>query len=498
MFKRPPMEEPIARRNPPVVERPSSEVLISLTGTPSAKPAKRVERSTSAIEAPPRRDTRPTRRRTPRDRDRDRSERETRQRPQHSRDDARDQRPRHRRERTEAPVYEPRPTPAPAPAIPTDLPEQASFGELTVSGAMGHALDRMGYSEPTPVQSQVVPLATQGLDVVGQAQTGTGKTAAFGIPIVELIDGESTQIQALVLTPTRELAMQVSDEVSTLGQFQGVRCLTVYGGQSMNVQLDGLRRRPQVVVATPGRLMDHMSRRTISLSDVRIVVLDEADQMLDIGFVDDIERILRATPSTRQTLLFSATMPGPIRRLARRYLRDPEWIRVGGDAEPVEQVDQLYYEVAAQDRQRALDGLLADHDHVTQALIFRRTKIGVDRLVYHLEREGFDAEAIHGDMTQAHRERVMRRFREKRLRVLVATNVAARGLDIPAVSHVINYDMPSNLEEYVHRIGRTARMGRPGTAITFVSDVLDFSTLDVIQEHVGGDLRQERLAFLYG
>ena len=494
MFKRPPMEEPAVRRYPPEVERPNSEVVISLTGTPSARSAQRVERSASAIEAPPRRDTRLTTRRTPRELDRDRNEREARQRPQRTPD----QRQRRRREHTESQAQEPRPSPSPAPVIPPDLPEQAAFGELTVSGAMGYALDRMGYSEPTPVQSRVVPLAMQGLDVVGQAQTGTGKTAAFGIPIVELIDGESTQIQALVLTPTRELAMQVSDEVSSLGQSQGVRCLTVYGGQSMNVQFDGLRRRPQVVVATPGRLMDHMSRRTISLSEVRIVVLDEADQMLDIGFIDDIERILRTTPSSRQTLLFSATMPGPIHRLARRYLRDPEWIRVGGDAEPVEQVDQLYYEVAAQDRQAALDELLADHDRVTQALIFRRTKIGVDRLVYHLERQGFDAEAIHGDMTQAHRERVMRRFKEKRLRVLVATNVAARGLDIPAVSHVINYDMPSNLEEYVHRIGRTARMGRPGTAIMFVSDVLDFSTLDLIREHVGGDLRQERLAFLYG
>ncbi len=494
MFKRPPSEEPAVRRFPRQVDRPKSEVVISLTGTPSAKTALRPERSASVIEAPPRRDTPPTRRRTPRERDRDRNEREARQRPQRSGD----QRQRRRREHIETQAIEPRPAPAPAPVIPQDLPEQAAFGELTVSGAMGHALDRMGYSEPTPVQSRVIPLAAQGLDVVGQAQTGTGKTAAFGIPIVELIDGESTQIQALVLTPTRELAMQVSEEIASLGQFQGVRCLTVYGGQSMNVQLDGLRRRPQVVVATPGRLMDHMSRRTISLSDVRIVVLDEADQMLDIGFVDDIERILRATPSTRQTLLFSATMPGPIRRLARRYLREPEWIRVGGDAEPVEQVDQLYYEVAAQDRPAALDELLADQEKVTQALIFRRTKVGVDRLVYNLERHGFDAEAIHGDMTQAHRERVMRRFKEKRLRVLVATNVAARGLDIPAVSHVINYDMPGNLEEYVHRIGRTARMGRPGTAIMFVSDVLDFSTLDIIQEHVGGDLRQERLAFLYG
>ena len=355
----------------------------------------------------------------------------------------------------------------------------------------------MGYAEPTPIQASVIPLASEGLDVVGQAQTGTGKTAAFGIPIVEQVDGDSTQIQALVLTPTRELAMQVSDEIASLGQFIGVRCLTVYGGQAMSVQLNGLQRRPQVVVATPGRLMDHMSRRTISLSDVRIAVLDEADQMLDIGFVDDIERILRATPRSRQTLLFSATMPGPIRRLARRYLDDPEWVREGGDAEPVDEVDQVYYEVAAQDRQDALAGLLADHEKVTQALIFRRTKIGVDRLVGHLERAGFDAEAIHGDMTQAHRERTMRRFRAKQLRVLVATNVAARGLDIPAVSHVINFDMPDNLEEYVHRIGRTARMGRPGTAITFVSDMMDFDMLDLIREHVGDGLRQERLA-LYG
>ena len=489
MFKRPPSEASVVVRDTPEAERPASQVLISINGAQAPTAARVAE-----APARTRRADRPARRQSPRDRERDPSERAGHQRPQRSRS----QRRRRDRESADTPPTEPRPAPAPAVPVPSDLPEQAAFGELTVSGAVGHALERMGYSEPTPIQSRVIPIAAQGLDVVGQAQTGTGKTAAFGIPIVEAIEGDSTQIQALVLTPTRELAMQVSEEVSSLGQFDGVRCLTVYGGQSMNTQLEGLRRRPQVVVATPGRLMDHMGRRTISLSDVRIVILDEADQMLDIGFVDDIERILRATPRSRQTLLFSATMPGPIRRLARRYLNDPEWIRVGGDAEPVEEVDQIYYEVAAQDRQAALDGLLADNDRVTQALIFRRTKIGVDRLVYHLEREGFDAEAIHGDMTQAHRERVMRRFREKRLRVLVATNVAARGLDIPAVSHVVNYDMPDNLEEYVHRIGRTARMGRPGTAITFVSDMLDFATLDAIRDHVGDGLRQERLGFLYG
>ena len=489
VFKRPPSQEPEVRSEAVVAERPTSQVLISLPGVESPKVKGATRRA-----APSHRGERPSRRRSPRDRERYPAERGGRQRP----DRARGQRRSRQREADDAPTSEPRLAAAPPVAVPADLPDQAAFGELTVSGAVGHALERMGYSEPTPIQSRVIPIATEGLDVVGQAQTGTGKTAAFGIPIVEVIEGDSTEIQALVLTPTRELAMQVSDEIASLGQFERVRCLTVYGGQSMNTQLDGLRRRPQVVVATPGRLMDHMGRRTISLSDVRIVVLDEADQMLDIGFIDDIERILRATPRSRQTLLFSATMPGPIRRLARRYLNDPEWIRVGGDAEPVDEVEQIYYEVAAQDRQAALDGLLADHDRVTQALIFRRTKIGVDRLVYHLEREGFDAEAIHGDMTQAHRERVMRKFREKKLRALVATNVAARGLDIPAVSHVINYDMPSNLEEYVHRIGRTARMGRPGTAITFVSDMLDLATLDAIRDHVGDGLRQERLGFLYG
>lgn len=365
---------------------------------------------------------------------------------------------------------------------------------LPVSSALGHALEDMEYTVPTAVQEEVIPLVRDGRDVVGQAQTGTGKTAAFGIPLVEAITPDVREPQALVLVPTRELAVQVRDELSRLGQFCGVHVVALYGGQAISLQLEALHRGADIVVATPGRLMDHMNRGSVKIGHVHSVVLDEADQMLDIGFAPDIDRILRRTPLSRQTLLFSATIPGPINRLARRYLNDPAWIRIGGEAEPVEQVKQRYYEVAALDRPNALDELLRQPGIIIRALVFLRTKVGVDMLVTDLQDRGHDAQAIHGDMPQFHRERVMSRFRSGGLRVLVATNVAARGLDIPNVSHVINYDMPGNLEEYVHRIGRTARMGRPGTAITFVSE-WDFPILDVILDHVGSNLERGNLAF---
>ena len=371
------------------------------------------------------------------------------------------------------------------------------FGEIPVSPEVDRALVDMGYSQPTPIQSMVVPLIREGRDVVGQAQTGTGKTASFGIPIVETVDPAPGDPQALVLAPTRELALQVCSEISAIGHHRGISVAAIYGGQPMQPQIDAIQRGAHVVVATPGRLMDHMQRRTLSLRKIRIAVLDEADQMLDIGFIDDIEHILRQTPRERQTLLFSATIPYPIRKLTRRYLHDPEWVRVGGEAEPVEEVRQVYYEVAAQDRGVALREVLDTSDDVRQALVFRRTRAGVDRLVRDLRRDRYDADGIHSDMTQAQRERVMSKFRSRDLRLLVATNVAARGLDIPAVSHVINYDMPDNLEEYVHRIGRTARAGKQGTAITFVSDLQDFELLDALQEHLGHEMEQADLARLY-
>ena len=351
----------------------------------------------------------------------------------------------------------------------------------------------MGYETPTPIQDLVIPLVRDGKDVVGQAQTGTGKTSAFGIPLMEMLDQSLNEPQALVLVPTRELALQVTAELSRLGRFCGMRCVAIYGGQAISRQFEELERGVHIIVATPGRLMDHMERGTVQLRGMRAVVLDEADQMLDIGFAPDIQRILRRTPSSRQTMLFSATMPPPIKRLADRYLRDPAWILVGADAAPVDQVEQLFYEVAERDRPAALEELLREPGRITQALVFRRTKMGVDRLVENLRRRRVDAQAIHGDMTQAQRDAVMARFRDGRLRVLVATNVAARGLDIPAVSHVINYDVPDNMEEYVHRIGRTARMGRTGTAIMFITE-WDFPTLDLIQARLGNDLKRGQLA----
>ena len=389
---------------------------------------------------------------------------------------------------------------APSALSPDDLARDRQFGGLRVSRLVSSALQDLGYATPTPIQEQIIPAMLEGGDLVGQAQTGTGKTAAFGIPLAETLDPGESHVQSVVLTPTRELAIQVSEELRSLCRYRGLRVVTVYGGQSMNRQLDALNKGADIVVGTPGRMLDHLGRRTLRLDRIRTAVLDEADEMLDIGFADDIERILSFTPPSRQTALFSATMPKAIHRLVHRHLKHPTWVRIGGEAEPVDQVRQVYYEVASRDKTAGLEELLengrwagSDQAGEGQTLIFRRTQRGVERLVDYLRRRGASVRGIHGGLSQHQRDAVMGAFRAGRLKLLVATNLAARGLDIPAISRVINYDTPQNVEEYVHRIGRTSRMGRPGTAITFVGE-WEFDDFEPIQRHVGDDLEQGRLA----
>jgi ATP-dependent RNA helicase DeaD len=341
------------------------------------------------------------------------------------------------------------------------------------------AILALGYEEPTPIQERAIPPIMAGKDVIGQAQTGTGKTAAFGIPIVEKVTPNARHPEAIVLTPTRELCLQVAGEITKLGRFKNVTTLPVYGGQSIERQIRTLRRGVAVVIGTPGRVLDHLQRGTLSLEAVRIAVLDEADEMLDMGFIDDIERILQATPADRQTLLFSATIPEPIVRLAQRHLRDPVRVSVNPEVVTVPQITQVYYEMRGHNKVDALCRIL-DMEDIDKAIIFCRTKKGADELAEDLKARGYLAEAIHGDLSQHQRERVMRQFRDGQVELLIATDVAARGLDISNVSHVINFDMPQDPESYVHRIGRTGRAGRSGEAITLVPS-MEFRQLRQIE-----------------
>jgi len=366
------------------------------------------------------------------------------------------------------------------------------FGTQIVSRDVALALKIIGYNEPTRIQSDCIGPLLAGNDVVGQAHTGTGKTAAFGIPLVEQTDPSQVFIQGLILVPTRELAMQVRDELVRLAQFRRLGVVACYGGQPISKQIAALKRRTHIVVGTPGRVLDHLGRGTLRLETVRTVVLDEADEMLDVGFLPDIERILSRTPRNRQTALFSATIPSPIRRIVGRHMRSPVWIRIGSEIETAPEVRQVYIEVLEQDRMRAFVRLLKTQVNGGKVLMFRRTKVGVDNLAQALQRQGIAAAGIHGGLVQSERNAAMRSFHSGELKVLVATNLAARGLDIPQISHVVNYDMPQNLEEYVHRIGRTARMGRDGTAITFVTE-WDFPMLDLLQDGLAGELKQETL-----
>lgn len=344
----------------------------------------------------------------------------------------------------------------------------ALFRELGLSERVLRSVENMGFEEATPIQEQTIPKALKGIDLIGQAQTGTGKTAAFGIPLVERIEEGSEQIQGIILSPTRELAVQNAEELNKIGQFKGIQTLPIYGGQDMDRQIRALKKRPQIIVATPGRLMDHMRRKTIRLNDIKIVILDEADEMLNMGFVEDIQTILQETPESRQTLLFSATMPRSIQNLAQRFMKDPELIAVKSKEVTVANIEQQYLEVQEKQKFDVLCRLL-DMQSPELAIVFGRTKRRVDELSEGLSKRGYSAEGIHGDLTQSKRDSVLRQFKEGTIEILVATDVAARGLDISGVTHVYNFDIPQDPESYVHRIGRTGRAGKTGLAVTFVT-----------------------------
>lgn len=343
-----------------------------------------------------------------------------------------------------------------------------SFNELEIDPIIMAALGNMGFEEPTPIQEKTIPIAIKGNDLIGRAQTGTGKTAAYGIPLVDRCELNMEQVQGLVIVPTRELAMQVAEELNKIGSLKKIRSLPIYGGQEIDRQIRALKNRPQIIVGTPGRLMDHLRRRTIRLNQIKMLVLDEADEMLNMGFKEDIEEILKQAPEERQNLLFSATMPVYIQNLAREFMNNPEMVHIDPRAVTVVTTEQQYMEVPERQKLDVLCRLL-DIQNPELAIVFGRTKRRVDEIAEALSKRGYSADGIHGDLTQSQRDMVMRKFRNATIDVLVATDVAARGLDISGVTHIYNFDIPQDAEGYVHRIGRTGRAGEAGLAITFVT-----------------------------
>lgn len=364
------------------------------------------------------------------------------------------------------------------------MEQELLFSDLGISAEILRAVEDMGYTHPSPIQTQTIPLLLDGRDVIGQAQTGTGKTAAFSIPIIDQVDPSLKKPQALILCPTRELAVQVEGEIFKLSRHKkGVTSTVIYGGESIDRQIRDLKKGVQIVVGTPGRIMDHMQRRTLNLENVSIIVLDEADEMLDMGFRDDIETILKSMPEERQTVFFSATMAKAILDLTRRYQNSPEIIKVVRKELTVENVSQVYYEVRPNLKMELITRLINIHGF-NLSVVFCNTKRVVDEVMEGLVYRGIQAEALHGDLSQAQRTKVMNKFRKGHCSVLVATDVAARGIDVDNVEVVFNYDLPLDEEYYVHRIGRTGRAGKSGMAISFITGRRDISRLKDLERYI--------------
>jgi ATP-dependent RNA helicase DeaD len=342
------------------------------------------------------------------------------------------------------------------------------FNDLPLSKNVLKGIKALGFKKPSPIQAQSIMPLLEGKDVIGQAQTGTGKTAAFSIPMVESIDLSDKRVQGLILAPTRELAVQIARHISRISRYTSIRVCPIYGGEKINRQIKLLMRGIHIVVGTPGRILDHLKRRTLSLRAVRMVILDEADRMLDMGFIHDINKILDKVPKNRQTSLFSATIDKNIWKICKKYMQNPEKILVSKDEITLEQIDQRYIKVDHRSRYPILKELIKDQA-IQKAIIFTRTKRGAQSLSRRLKRSGYNTKALHGDLTQLQRDKVTQAFRKNKVDFLVATDIAARGLDINGITHIINYNIPQETNAYFHRIGRTARMKREGTAITFVA-----------------------------
>lgn len=366
------------------------------------------------------------------------------------------------------------------------------FKDLGLSEKVLYVLDKKGFETPTPIQQKIIPAILGGTkDVVGQAQTGTGKTAAFGLPIIELLKEKSNIPQALVLTPTRELAIQVSEEINSLKGNKKLSIVPIYGGQSIDIQLRSLRKGVDIVVGTPGRILDHIRRKVLNLNTISFLVLDEADEMLNMGFLEDVSEIMKKTPLVKRTMLFSATMPAEIMNIAKKYMREYDTFKTISGPLTVAQTDQIYFEVSAQNKFDALCRII-DVEEGFYGLVFCRTKVDVDEISKKLSERGYAADGLHGDMSQSQREKMLFKFKKRVINILVATDVAARGIDVQDLTHVINYALPQDPESYVHRIGRTGRAGKEGVAVTFITPT-ENRRLEFIRRKAKTDIRKEKL-----